>query len=439
MKISVIGAGYVGLVCAAGFAEMGNQVVCVDSDEAKVARLRQGEIPIYEPGLEEMVLRNVDQNGLSFTVSLKEALEVTDICFIAVGTPMDEDGQADMSHVLAAAEDIGRYMVRSMYIVDKSTVPVGTAARVKAAIYRQLAARGVDYSAEVISNPEFLKEGAAILDFMKPDRIVVGADSENCRSIMRELYAPFVRNRDVLMFMDTMSAEMTKYAANAMLATKISFINEIANICEQLGADVNKVREGIGSDTRIGYSFIYPGCGYGGSCFPKDVEALIFMAENNGYEPSLLRSVKDVNNRQKEILVKKAVKRFGAEMRGLTFAVWGLAFKPGTDDMREAPSLTIINSLINCGAKIRAYDPQAIKMADFYFKGHEAIEYFDSKYEALRDADGLFLITEWKEFSSPDFLEMKKSLRQPVIFDGRNQYEKHKMREHGFEYFSIGA
>lgn len=439
MNISIIGTGYVGLVCGAGFAEMGNRVTCVDSDAAKIERLTNGEIPIYEPGLEEMVRRNVKAKNLSFSTSIKEALKSTNICFTAVGTPMDEDGRADLSHVLAVADEIGRCMDKALYVVTKSTVPVGTAAKVREIIKQRLAERGLDHELHVISNPEFLKEGAAVADFMKPDRIVVGVDSDAARELMRELYSPFIRNRDRLMFMDVISSEMTKYAANAMLATKISFINEIAGICELLGADVNKVREGIGSDSRIGYNFIYPGCGYGGSCFPKDVEALIHTASEAGRPPLILQAVKEVNARQKKVIVQKVTKRFGDDLSGLSFALWGLAFKPGTDDMREAAALTIVRGLAERGARVKAYDPKAMESARFYFKDLAAIEYVESKYDALKGADALILVTEWKEFSSPDFMEIKKLLKNPIVFDGRNQYDKIQMSHHGFEYYQIGV
>lgn len=440
MKIAVIGTGYVGLVCGAGFASMGNRVVCVDVDEDKIKALNRGVVPIYEPGLEEVVRQAVEDGALSFTSDLRPAVEASEICFIAVGTPMDEDGAADLSHVLAVAEGIGRHMVAPIYVVNKSTVPVGTARLVRVTIERELAARGLELPVEVVSNPEFLKEGDALNDFMKPDRIVVGTDTPMALAVMRELYGPFTKNRDNLIAMDVKSAEMTKYAANAMLATKISFINEIANICERVGADVNKVRHGIGSDSRIGYNFIYPGCGYGGSCFPKDVQALIRTAAEYGYEPELLRSVEGVNQRQKLALVEKVVKRFGKDLSGLTLAVWGLAFKPGTDDMREAPSVTIIRELVVRGARIKAYDPKAVEAAQaYYFKDTPNMEYFSSKYEVLKGADALLLITEWKEFRSPDFEEIFKLLKRPFIFDGRNQYDRDKMSHLGFEYHQVGA
>lgn len=440
MNIAVVGTGYVGLVTGACFAEMGNRVICVDIDEKKITNLKNGIIPIYEPGLENIVLKNVKSGDLTFTTKIEEALAKANICFIAVGTPMGEDGSADLQYVLAVAESIGKYMDKHMYIIDKSTVPVGTADRVSETVARVLKQRGSNLTFDVISNPEFLKEGAAVSDFMKPDRVVVGADNEKAMDVMRELYGPFTVNHERFIGMDIKSAEMTKYAANSMLATKISFINEISRICELVGADVNKVRKGIGSDSRIGYSFIYPGCGYGGSCFPKDVQALIKTSRNNGYEPKLLASVEDVNYSQKKVISEKVVKRFGEDLKGKTFAVWGLAFKPETDDMREAPATTIISDLTERGAKIKAYDPKAFKEAqECYLKGNTAIEYVDGKYDALKGSDAMILITEWKEFRSPDFEEIKKSLKSPVIFDGRNQYNKEKLNEMGFEYFQIGV
>ena len=440
MKISVIGTGYVGLVSGACFAEMGNDVICVDIDEKKVASLKEGYVPIYEPGLERMVLENYDKKTLDFTTDITEALENSNICFIAVGTPMGEDGSADLKYVLAVAKSIGANMKHHMFVVDKSTVPVGTADKVKATIQDELDKRGLDLTFDVISNPEFLKEGAAIEDFMKPDRVVIGAESNEAIAVMRELYAPFTRNSDRFISMDIRSAEMTKYAANAMLATKISFMNEMANICERVGADVNKVRHGIGSDTRIGYSFIYPGCGYGGSCFPKDVQALAKTAKDYGYTPRILDAVEAVNYDQKRVISDKVIKRFGEDLSGKVFAVWGLAFKPETDDMREASSITIINELTKRGAKIKAYDPKARHEAEsFYLKDNKNVEYVDSKYTALSGADALLLLTEWKEFRSPDFDEIKKRLSYAIIFDGRNQYNKEKLEKIGFEYHQIGV
>jgi len=440
MNISVIGTGYVGLVTGTCFAEMGNSVICVDIDEKKVADLKNGIIPIYEPGLEKIVLENHERGTLDFTTEIQEALAKTDICFIAVGTPMGEDGSADLQYVLAVAKSIGEHMTHHMYVIDKSTVPVGTADKVRATIQKALDERGSDLTFDVISNPEFLKEGAAISDFMKPDRVVIGADNDKAFDIMRELYAPFTVNHERFVTMDIKSAEMTKYAANAMLATKISFMNEIANICERVGADVNKVRHGIGSDSRIGYSFIYPGCGYGGSCFPKDVQALAKTAKDYGYTPRILDAVEAVNYDQKKVISTKVINRFGENLTGKIFAVWGLAFKPGTDDMREASSITIINELTQRGAKIKAYDPKAEHEAKtHYLKDNPHIEYVRSKYDALNNADAMILVTEWKEFRSPDFEEIKLRLNHPVIFDGRNQYNRKRLEANGFEYFEIGV
>jgi len=440
MKISVIGTGYVGLVTGTCFAQMGNDVICVDIDEKKIENLKQGIIPIYEPGLEDMVLENYQKGTLKFSTKINEALQNSHICFIAVGTPQGEDGSADLQYVLAVAKDIGKNMTHHMFVVDKSTVPVGTADKVKQTIQQELDARGSNLSFDVISNPEFLKEGAAVDDFMKPDRVVIGAQSKEAFEIMQELYSPFTKNHERFITMDVKSAEMTKYTANAMLATKISFMNEIANICERVGADVNKVRVGIGSDSRIGYSFIYPGCGYGGSCFPKDVQALIKTSKDFGYEPKILESVERVNYEQKRVLSNKVIKRFGENLEGKSFAIWGLSFKPETDDMREATSIVVINELSKRGAKIKAYDPKAINEAkEFYLKDNKNIEYVKSKYDALNDADAMILITEWKEFRSPDFDEIKQRLKNPIIFDGRNQYNATKMKKMGFEYFQIGT
>ena len=440
MKISVIGTGYVGLVSGACFAEMGNDVICVDIDVQKIESLKQGDIPIYEPGLEQMVLENYKKKTLYFTTGIKEALNSSNICFIAVGTPMGENGSADLQYVLAVAKAIGENMKSHIYVIDKSTVPIGTADRVREVIQDVLNGRNSDLTFDVISNPEFLKEGAAIEDFMKPDRIVIGADSNGAIDIMRELYAPFTRSHDRFISMDIRSAEMTKYAANAMLATKISFMNEIANICERVGADVNQVRNGIGSDSRIGYSFIYPGCGYGGSCFPKDVQALAKIAKEQGYTAKILDAVEEVNYLQKRVISDKVIKRFGKNLEGKTFAVWGLAFKPETDDMREATSIVVINELTKRGAKIKAYDPKAREEAEnFYLKDNRSIEYVDSKYATLLNSDALLLLTEWKEFRSPDFDEISKQLKNSVIFDGRNQYNRKKLEENGFEYYQIGV
>lgn len=440
MRVAVVGTGYVGLVTGTCFAEMGNTVWCVDVDEKKIERLKNGIIPIYEPGLSEMVERNFAAKTLNFTTDIRDALEESEVVFIAVGTPMGEDGSADLQYVLAVAKNIGANMKRHMVIVDKSTVPVGTSQKVRAAVQGELEARNSDLTFDVVSNPEFLKEGSAIADCMKPDRIVIGVDSDHAADVMRELYKPYVMNTENFILMDIPSAEMTKYAANAMLATKISFMNEISNICERVGADINKVRRGIGSDRRIGFSFIYPGCGYGGSCFPKDVQALIRTADEYGYKSKLLLSVEAVNHAQKEVLVRKVKERFGEDLNSKTFAVWGLAFKPDTDDMRESPAITIINSLTAAGAKIVAYDPKAEREAkECYLKDNKNVIYVDSKYEALSGADALILITEWKEFRSPDFYEIRRLLKEPVIFDGRNQYDAKRVKEYGIEYYQIGV
>ena len=440
MRIAVIGTGYVGLVTGTCFAEMGNDVVCMDVAEEKINKLKAGQIPIYEPGLEEMVKKNQAGGNLKFTTDMTEALHKCRVAFIAVGTPMGEDGSADLQYVLAVAKSIGQNMQKSLIVVDKSTVPVGTADKVRMAVAAELATRGADIPFHVVSNPEFLKEGAACADFMKPDRVVVGADDEEAMDTMRELYRPFFLVNDAFMAMDTKSAELTKYAANAMLATKISFMNEISRICEAVGADVNMVRRGIGSDPRIGYKFIYPGCGYGGSCFPKDVQALISTSKQHGYKAEILQAVEAVNHRQKMVLVEKICRRFGENLNGKKFALWGLAFKPETDDMREAPSITIVSELTKRGAKIAAYDPKATDEAkNCYLKDNTSVEYTISKYDALNDADALILVTEWKEFRSPDFEEISMRLKQPVIFDGRNQYRADYLKKIGFTYEQIGV
>ncbi len=440
MRIAVIGVGYVGLVTGTCFAEMGNTVWCVDVDVEKIQKLKSGNIPIYEPGLSELVERNMTTRLLNFTTDIREALEMAEIVFIAVGTPMSEDGAADVQHVLAAAKSIGRNMKRYMVVVNKSTVPVGTAKKVHEIIQKELNKRGNNLTFDVVSNPEFLKEGSAIEDCMKPDRIIIGTDSAQAEEIMRELYKPYVMNTENYILMDISSAEMTKYAANSMLATKISFINEIANICEKVGADVNKVRLGIGSDRRIGFSFIYPGCGYGGSCFPKDVQALVRTAREYNYESKLLKSVEDVNHAQKSILIQKVKERFGESLNERIFAIWGLAFKPGTDDMRESPAITIIQALTNAGATVQVYDPKAMQEAEeCYLKGNRSIVYCENKYEALKHADALLLITEWKEFRSPDFYEIRNLLKNPIIFDGRNQYDAKRVKKYGIEYCQIGV
>ena len=439
MNITVIGSGYVGLVSGTCFAEMGNMVTCVDIDAIKIEKLNKGILPIYEPGLETMVLKNVKNNNLFFTTSIEQALKNSEIAFIAVGTPMGDDGSADLQFVLNVAKSIGHHMQKRLIVVDKSTVPIGTADKVKMTIQKELNSRNSNLKFEVVSNPEFLKEGVAIADFMKPDRIVVGTDSEFALNKMKQLYNPFFRDKNRFIPMDIRSAEMTKYAANAMLATKISFMNEIANICEKVGADADQVRIGIGSDQRIGYSFIYPGAGYGGSCFPKDVKALTKIAKENKYSARLINAVEEVNDKQKLVIVKKVVNRYGEDLTGFTFGIWGLSFKPGTDDMREAPSIYIIKELVRRGAKIKAYDPKAINEAkEYYLKEVKDITYVDSKYDVLKGSDALVLLTEWKEFRSPDFEEIKAQLKTPVIFDGRNQYITYNLNEKGIEYNQIG-
>ena len=439
MNIAVIGAGYVGLVSGVCFSEMGNNVICIDVDPQKIEKLNKGIVPIFEPGLEQMVLRNVKNKNLFFTTNLGEAIKDVEIVFIAVGTPMGDDGSVDLQYVLSVAKSIGQTMQKRLIVVDKSTVPVGTADKVKAIIQEALDKRNEALTFSVVSNPEFLKQGAAIDDFMKPDRVVIGADSEVAFEKMKQLYSPFFRTHDRFITMDIRSAEMTKYAANTMLATKISFMNEIANICERVGADANQVRIGIGSDKRIGYSFIYPGAGYGGSCFPKDVKALKKMAEEHGYKARLIESVEKVNDAQKFVIAHKIIKRFGEDLSGFTFGVWGLAFKPGTDDMREAPSIYIVKELEKRGANVKAYDPKAIDRAkEYYLKDVKNVTYCSSKYEVLQGADALILLTEWKEFRSPDFVEIKQQLKNPIIFDGRNQYNAFNLKEQGFEYYQIG-
>lgn len=440
MKISVVGTGYVGLVTGACLSDLGNDIWCIDVNEQKIQDLTNGIIPIYEPGLESLVNHNFRAGRLKFTMDIKNAILSSDVCFIAVGTPMGEDGSADLQYVLAVAESIGKYMDHHMYVIDKSTVPVGTAKKVRAKIQEELDKRASKLTFDVISNPEFLKEGTAIEDCSRPDRIVLGTDNEDAAKVMREMYLPLVRNNENIIFMDIASAEMTKYTANAMLATKISFMNEISNICERVGADVNKVRLGIGSDKRIGYSFIYPGCGYGGSCFPKDVQALIKTSSDFGYETKILNAVEEVNFEQKHVIPRKVIERFGEDLTGLTFAIWGLAFKPDTDDMRQAAAITIINELTKRGAKIKAYDPKAENEAkNCYLKDNKSVKYYDSKYTVLVDADAMILVTEWKEFRCPDLGELKKRLKNPIIFDGRNQYDFNSMKNSGFEYYQIGV
>jgi UDPglucose 6-dehydrogenase len=439
MKITVVGTGYVGLVSGACLAEVGNDVLCLDLDPAKIKMLEDGGIPIFEPGLQEMVRRNVAAGRLHFTTDVERAAHFGTIQFIAVGTPPDEDGSADMKYVTAAARNIGKYMTDYKVVVDKSTVPVGTADAVRAAILDELHKRGVDTPFSVVSNPEFLKEGAAIEDFMKPDRIVVGCDDEQAALNMRALYAPFQRNHDRLILMDIRSAELTKYAANAMLATRISFMNELANLAEKLGADIESVRKGIGSDPRIGYDFLYAGAGYGGSCFPKDVKALIkTAADDAGIELKVLTAVEAANDAQKHVLSAKIKSRFGAVLAGKHFALWGLAFKANTDDMREATSREVIRDLLAAGASITAYDPVAMPEAKHCFPNESRLHYAENQAAALIEADALVIVTEWKEFRSPDFAAIKSALKTPVIFDGRNMYDPKLIRSMGFEYLAIG-
>lgn len=440
MRVAMIGTGYVGLVTGTCFAATGNNVICVDVVKEKIDNLNKGIIPIFEPGLDKMVKSAQERGNLSFTTDIKEALQKSDICFIAVGTPMGEDGSADLQYVINAAREIGKYMVHDMYIVDKSTVPVGTGDLVRSVVQEELAKRDSDLYFDVISNPEFLKEGNACQDFMHPDRVVIGSENPKSIEVMQELYEPFIRSSEFFVTMDIKSAELTKYAANAMLATKISFINEIANISEKVGANINKVRRGIASDSRIGYSFLNPGCGYGGSCFPKDVKALIKTSRQYNYEPELLSSVEKVNARQKMVLVNKVVDVFGEDLKGKTFAVWGLAFKPGTDDMREAPAIRLIEELTKRGAFIRAYDPQAMKTAkNFYLKDIDNIMYIKNKYDALDDVDALIVVTEWKEFQSPDFMEIADRMKGDIIFDGRNIYKAKTVINHNLKYYQIGV
>jgi len=435
MRVSVFGSGYVGLVAAACFADVGNDVISVDIDEKKIDSLNKGIIPIYEPGLEDYIKRNVAEDRLKFTTDLKYAVEKSHVIFIAVGTPPGEDGSADLSHVLDVAKSIGKYMNEFKVVVDKSTVPVGTAEKVFDEIKKY-----TKHDVAVVSNPEFLKEGAAINDFMKPDRVVIGTSNEDAAEIMRNLYLPFVRTGKPIIMMDERSAELTKYAANSLLATKISFINDIANLCDKVGADVEMVRKGIGSDSRIGPNFIFPGTGYGGSCFPKDIKALLKTAKDYGYHLSILDSVESVNNRQKTILLDKIINYFNGDLFGKTFAMWGLAFKPRTDDMREAPALDMINALIEKGAKIHAHDPAAFDEANKYFKNKidKELILFDKRYDSLENADGLIIMTEWNQFREPDFYLIKEMLNSPVIFDGRNLYQPKRLKKVGIDYFCIG-
>jgi UDPglucose 6-dehydrogenase len=434
MKLTIIGTGYVGLVTGACFAEMGNTVTCVDIDKNKIAGLKKGILPIYEPGLESIVASNYRNGRLSFCTSLVDPTAESGVYFIAVGTPPGEDGSADLQYVLAVAREIGRHINDYTIVVDKSTVPVGTADKVRDAIKDELSKRATKVPFDVVSNPEFLKEGAAVDDFMRPDRVIIGTDSEAVRKVMRDIYLPFMRNHERLLFMGVRDAEMSKYAGNAMLATKISFMNEIANLCERLGVDVENVRQGIGSDSRIGYSFIYPGAGYGGSCFPKDVKALIRMAKDHDFEPKVLNAVEARNEAQKHVLFEKISHRFGAKLKGKTIGLWGLAFKPGTDDVREASSVVLLRELIEAGASVKAYDPVAMPSAKREFPG----DWLSSGRLQLEGADAMILVTEWKPFRHPDFGRIKKIMKVPVIIDGRNLYDPQLVREAGFEYSGIG-
>lgn len=431
MKMCVIGTGYVGLVAGACLADMGNYVICVDNNSEKIAELRQGIIPIYEPGLEELVKANMLQHRLEFSTDLPDAVKRSDVCFIAVGTPQDEDGSCDLQYVLNVAEEIARAMNGYKVIVDKSTVPVGTAEKVT-----DLMKKYTDFDFDVVSNPEFLKQGNAVDDFLYPDRVVIGSNSDRATLIMQEIYAPFFRTGNRVIVMDVKSAEMTKYASNSFLAAKISFMNEIANLCEKVGADAEMVRVGMSTDSRIGNKFLFPGLGYGGSCFPKDVKALIRIGAENGCEMSVIQAADNVNIRQRMIFIDKIKKHFNNNLEGLKFAVWGLSFKPKTDDMREAPSITIINELLKCGAQIAAFDPKAVETAQRHFG--DKISYGKNAYDVLENADCLLLLTEWNEFRRPDFFRMKSLLKNPVIFDGRNQYDPRRIKEAGFVYYSIG-
>jgi UDPglucose 6-dehydrogenase len=436
MKIVMVGSGYVGLVSGTCFAETGVDVVCIDVDQQKIEKLKKGIMPIYEQGLEDMVIRNMEKGRLVFSTRLKDHLEDTEAVFIAVGTPPDEDGSADLTYVIDVAREIGRHIDHYMVVVTKSTVPIGTSKKVKEAILDEQKKRGINIPFDIASNPEFLKEGNAVEDFLKPERIIVGTDSEDAEKIMRRIYKPFVLNNHPIIFMDILSAELTKYAANSMLATRISFMNEIANLCEIVGADINSVRRGIGSDSRIGSKFIYAGIGYGGSCFPKDVKALIKTADELSYSLEILKAVESVNDRQKEVLFSKIARHFKGDLKGKRFAIWGLSFKPNTDDMREAPVLVIINKLLEAGASLIAYDPVA--MDESVRKIGNAIEYARDQYDALIDADALLLITEWNEFRTLNYKVLAKLMKNRVIFDGRNLYERSEMEEFGFTYYSIG-
>ena len=436
MKIAIVGTGYVGLVSGACFAEMGVEVTCVDINEEKIKMLSEGKVPIYEPGLEEMVVRNFREGRLKFTTRLTDCLDEVEAVFSAVGTPPDEDGSADLSYVLQVAREVGQNMNHYVVLVTKSTVPVGTAQKVKAVIAEELAARKVEIEFDVASNPEFLKEGAAVKDFMSPDRVVVGVESERARKLMQRLYAPFMMTNNRILFTDIPSAEMIKYAANSMLATRISFMNDIANLCELVGADVNMVRQGIGADTRIGRKFLYPGCGYGGSCFPKDVKALIQTARQQGYEMRVLQAVEEVNERQKSVLFQKLSSHFDGDLKGKTVALWGLAFKAETDDMREATSLVIIRQLLDAGCEVRVFDPVA--MNECRRRLGDAVTYAKDMYDAALGADALLLLTEWKQFRLPSWEVVRRTMNQPVVFDGRNIYDPEELRAGGFHYSSIG-
>lgn len=436
MNIAIVGTGYVGLVSGTCFAEMGVNVTCVDVNEEKINSLKNGQVPIYEPGLDEMVLRNHREGRLNFTTDLTSCLDNVDIVFSAVGTPPDEDGSADLQYVLAVAREFGQNIKKYTVLVTKSTVPVGTAKKVKAVIREELEKRGVDVPFDVASNPEFLKEGAAIKDFMSPDRVVVGVESEKAKELMSKLYRPFMLNNFRVIFTDIPSAEMIKYAANSMLATRISFMNDIANLCELVGADVNMVRKGIGADVRIGSKFLYPGCGYGGSCFPKDVKALIKTAEKNGYNMSVLKAVEEVNENQKHVLFNKLLKYYGGDLKGKTIAMWGLAFKPETDDMREATSLVTISLLLDAGCTVRVYDPVA--MNECHRRIGEKVYYATDMYDAVLDADALLMLTEWKQFRLPSWGVVSKSMKNPLIIDGRNIYDAEELKQNGFEYYCIG-
>lgn len=438
MKVTVFGVGYVGLVQGAVLAEVGHDVLCVDIDEAKIAGLQQGQIPIYEPGLETLVKEQMAQHRLTFTTDTQAGVNHGEVIFIAVGTPPDEDGSADLVHVLGVAKDIGLHMFDPKIVVNKSTVPVGTADKVRDAIAAELASRDLNICIEVVSNPEFLKEGAALDDCRRPDRIIVGTHSDEVEEVMRELYAPFNRSRDRMLFMDVRSAELTKYAANCMLATKISFMNEMANIAEHLGADIEMVRKGIGSDPRIGYQFIYPGCGYGGSCFPKDVKALVKTSEKIGVDARVLKSVEAVNHQQKQRLPELVKQHFGEDLSGLVFALWGLSFKPQTDDMREAPSRVVIEAIIAAGGTVQAFDPEAMAEAQRIYGVRDELKLLGTKEAALSGADGLIVCTEWLSFRAPDFSEIKHLLKQPVIFDGRNLYDPARLEAKGIAYYGIG-